>query len=174
MCVSCSTDLALEKSLIWEGFMGSELPAFLFRTTVNIYRFSEPRKQNLSTGMRRDSWPPPLIPPPTHTHPHRHPLSKTNTWSFFPKVCIRCAMCVAETAVSMATAWKHLCFFPPLPSASFSDSCCCRVQECSLAGNTLQPVARTRNIKKEQCCFRSLFSRKCLVTTVKRREPKLD
>jgi hypothetical protein len=51
VCKCCLSDVALEKSTIWEGYMGSELPALLFSSTVNTHRDVKPRKEELSTGL---------------------------------------------------------------------------------------------------------------------------
>jgi len=51
----CGMDVATEGSLVWEGFMGSQgrninVPAYLFRTSVNADVRGAPRQEVLSTG----------------------------------------------------------------------------------------------------------------------------
>ncbi|CAD7695023.1 unnamed protein product [Ostreobium quekettii] len=45
-----SVEVASGSSLIWEGFMAAQQPAYLFRNTVNMEACSPEREQLLSTG----------------------------------------------------------------------------------------------------------------------------
>ncbi|KAL4519537.1 hypothetical protein Ndes2526B_g01875 [Nannochloris sp. 'desiccata'] len=46
----CGLDVAGEESLVWEGIMGSNHPALLFRRSVNLDSFGPKREECLSTG----------------------------------------------------------------------------------------------------------------------------
>jgi hypothetical protein len=44
-------EIASSAALVWEGFMGAQQPALLFRSTINVEAYSEQREERLSTGM---------------------------------------------------------------------------------------------------------------------------
>lgn len=46
-----SADIAATADIVWEGYMGANIPAFLFKKAKNIEPSAEPRQQQLSTGM---------------------------------------------------------------------------------------------------------------------------
>ena len=48
--VGCRADVASQRRLLWEGYMGVQEPALLFRTAVNLERASKLREELLSTG----------------------------------------------------------------------------------------------------------------------------
>lgn len=50
VCAQCECDVACYSSLIWEGFMGAQQPAYLFRATVNLEPCSSHRQEALSSG----------------------------------------------------------------------------------------------------------------------------
>lgn len=47
---ACGCDIASERVLVWEGFMGASTPALLFRDAVNVEASQELREERLSTG----------------------------------------------------------------------------------------------------------------------------
>ena len=46
----CSVDIAAVADIVWEGYMGANVPAYLFKKAKNIETSAEPRQQQLSTG----------------------------------------------------------------------------------------------------------------------------
>lgn len=46
----CGLDVASEQSLVWEGYMGANIPAFLFRKGINVEPCGALRQESLSTG----------------------------------------------------------------------------------------------------------------------------
>jgi len=46
----CGVDVASESLVVWEGFMGTNVPALLFRTSVNVDFCGQRRAELLSTG----------------------------------------------------------------------------------------------------------------------------
>lgn len=51
ICANCSSDVASSSALIWEGYMGIQQPAYLFRETVNVGPCSSEREERLATGV---------------------------------------------------------------------------------------------------------------------------
>lgn len=49
-CAGCGCDIASERHLLWEGFMGQCTPALLFRCSVNLAPCGPKREEMLSTG----------------------------------------------------------------------------------------------------------------------------
>lgn len=47
----CSNEVASEVALVWEGYMGANTPAMLFRNAVNLEVCSSERREVLSTGL---------------------------------------------------------------------------------------------------------------------------
>eukprot|EP00877_Chromochloris_zofingiensis_P005580 jgi/Chrzof1/15022/Cz09g24090.t1 len=51
VCAKCRADVASSTALIWEGYMGSQQPALLFKQVVNVDPYSSHREERLSTGL---------------------------------------------------------------------------------------------------------------------------
>ncbi|KAL4425643.1 hypothetical protein ABPG75_009659 [Micractinium tetrahymenae] len=49
-CAGCGCDIASEKHLLWEGFMGHSTSALLFRCSVNLAPCGNKREEMLTTG----------------------------------------------------------------------------------------------------------------------------
>jgi len=49
-CSQCQSHIACKALLVWPGYMGHRIPAFLFRETVNLEIVGNERKTTLSTG----------------------------------------------------------------------------------------------------------------------------
>jgi hypothetical protein len=46
----CGCEVSSEHALVWEGFMGANVPALLFRRGINIDHIGPHRRETLSTG----------------------------------------------------------------------------------------------------------------------------
>jgi len=50
-CTNCKTHIASPQLIIWQGYMGNQIPALLFREAINLDPKGEPRTEQLSTGV---------------------------------------------------------------------------------------------------------------------------